>query len=220
MLSRAAKAMFYRVAGPLMAINGFLHRHFRTPASGILKVHLGPGQKNYIDGWINIDANMFTAKCDMWLDLRNRLPFGDGTVDCFYSHHVIEHLPDVQFHLKDVHRCLKPGGIYRVGGPNGDSAIKKFCENDKEWFSNFPDRRNSIGGRFENFIFCRGEHVTILTCSFLEEILADSGFAKTTACSPVRETTRPDLFDACLKKENESDFQTPHTLILEAVKSL
>ena len=163
MLSRKAKETFYIVAGPLMKINGLIYRFFRAPTDGELKVHLGPGQKNYLDGWINIDANMFTGKCDLWADLRNPLPFHAGTVDAFYSHHMIEHLPDIQFHLSEVFRCLKPGGIYRVGGPNGDAAISKFMEKDLSWFSNFPDERKTIGGRFENFIFCRGEHLTNLT---------------------------------------------------------
>ena len=59
----------------------------------------------------------------MWADLNNKLPFHDNSVDAFYSHHMIEHLPDIQFHLREVYRCLKPEGVYRVGGPNGDSAI-------------------------------------------------------------------------------------------------
>ena len=218
MLSRKAKATFYKVAGPLMKINGRLYRHFRAPRQGVLKVQLGPGQKNYLEGWINVDANMFTGKCDIWADLRNPLPFHTETIDAIYSHHVIEHLPDIHFHLKEVFRCLKPGGVYRVGGPNGDSAISKFMENDLEWFSNFPDVRKSIGGRFENFIFCRGEHLTILTFSFLQEFMNSIGYTDINKCLVSKETGYPGLFDDCLLKENESDFEAPHTLIVEAKK--
>lgn len=32
-------------------------------------VQLGPGQKNYIDGWVNVDANFVTAKIDIWADI-------------------------------------------------------------------------------------------------------------------------------------------------------
>jgi predicted SAM-dependent methyltransferase len=161
---------------------------------------------------------MFTGKCDVWADLRNPLPFRNETVDCFYSHHVIEHLPSVKNHMKEVFRCLKPGGVYRVGGPNGDSAIKKFTENDGRWFGDWPDNRTSIGGRFENFVFCRGEHSTILTYSFLEELLTTTGFINITQCKPVTETGYPELFAPCLAKEQEDDFEVPHTLIVEAVK--
>lgn len=146
MLSRKAKQAFYIGAGPLMKLNGAIYKAFRAPKDGRLRVHLGPGRRNYIDGWINVDANMFTGKCDVWADLRNPLPFPDESVEAFYSHHMIEHLPDVKKHLQDAFRCLKPGGVYRIGGPNGDSAIKKFVEDDKSWFSDFPDKRESIGG--------------------------------------------------------------------------
>jgi predicted SAM-dependent methyltransferase len=218
MLSRRAKSTFYTVAGPLMALNGLLYKQLRAPRSGMVRAHLGPGQKGYLDGWINIDANVFTGKCDLWADLRNPLPFHDGTLDAVYSHHMIEHLPDLPAHIQDVYRCLKPGGKYRVAGPNGDMAIRKFVENDAQWFGDFPDKRSSIGGRFENFIFCRQEHLTILTFSYLEELLARGGFVQMRACLPVRETGTPELFQECLAKEWESDFDMPHTLVIEATK--
>jgi predicted SAM-dependent methyltransferase len=218
MLSRRAKATFYTVAGPLMSLNGLLYKQLRAPRTGMVRAHLGPGQKGYLEGWINIDANIFTGKCDLWADLRNPLPFHDGTLDAVYSHHMVEHLPDVAAHIRDVHRCLKSGGKYRLAGPNGDMAIRKFIENDSEWFGDFPDKRASIGGRFENFIFCRQEHLTILTFSYLEELLTRSGFVQIQSCLPVRETGAPELFQDCLGNEWESDFDRPHTLVVEATK--
>ena len=218
MLSRKAKATFYAALGPLMRINGIVYRYFRAPKEGIARAHLGSGQKNYMEGWINIDANIFTGKADVWADLRNPLPFHDGSVDAMYSHHVVEHLPDLDRHFREVYRCLKPGGAYRVGGPNGDSAIAKFVEDDKQWFGDFPDKRDSIGGRLENFIFCRQEHLTILTYSFLEEIMTGAGFVDLQLCKPVQETRHPEMFEQCLSKEHESDFDVPHTLIVEGKK--
>jgi predicted SAM-dependent methyltransferase len=218
MLSHKAKRTFYIVAGPLMRANGWIYRYFRAPRHGTLRVHLGPGQKNYIPGWINLDANMFTAKCDVWADFRNGLPFRDATVDSAYSHHVLEHLPDLAFHFEDIFRCLKPGGVYRVGGPNGDAAMKKYLENELNWFSDWPDHRRSIGGRLENFLFCRQEHLTILTPSYLDEMMTEAGFTGTQVCRPSLDTGFPDLFGECLAHEHESDFECPHTLIVEAVK--
>jgi predicted SAM-dependent methyltransferase len=217
-LSRFAKASFYSVAGPLMRANGIIYRWFRAPRDGIIKVHLGPGQTNYIPGWINVDANMFTGKCDLWTDLRYPLPFHDDTADAIYSHHVIEHLPDIWSHVREVYRCLKPGGVYRVGGPNADSAIRKFLENDSAWFGDFPDKRTSIGGRFENFVFCRQEHLTILTYSYLEEVMTSAGFQNITLCAPIHESRHDELFRECMALEWESVPECPHTLIVEGVK--
>ena len=220
MLSRQAKAAFYVLAGPLMAASGVFYRHFRAPraGAGTARAHLGPGQRNYISGWINVDANKFTARCDVWADLRNPLPFHPGSLDAVYSHHVVEHLPDIERHFQDVFRCLKPGGLYRVGAPHGDSAIRKFIEKDSAWFADFPDNRVSIGGRFENFVFCRREHLTILTLSYVEELMTRAGFTHIRSCMPSRETRAPQLFTDCLQYEDEVDFETPHTLIVEAEK--
>lgn len=221
MLNRWAKSTFFRLASPLMWTNAKVYKFFRSsdPERSV-RVHLGPGQEKYIPEWINIDANIFTGKCDVWADLRHALPFHDSTVDAAYSHHMIEHLPDLERHFQDVFRCLKPGAVYRVGGPDGDNAMKKFIERDKSWFGDWPDERESIGGRFENFIFCRGEHLTILTYSFMEELLKKAGFAEVQKCIPSRSTNAPDIFDDCLILEHETDFESPHTLIVEAVKPL
>lgn len=219
MISRKTKAAFYLFASPFMRINSFLYRAFRKPKNAFIRVHLGPGQKNYISSWINVDANIFTGKCDIWSDLRYKLPFPDLSIDAIYSHHVVEHLPNLKAHFSDVYRCLKPGGVYRVGGPNGDTAIQKFIDKDTKWFSDFPDNRNSIGGRFENFIFCRQEHLTILTFSYLEEIMTSVGFTNIRQVLPTRETNYPDFYTECLHFEFESDFEYPHTLLVEAEKS-
>jgi predicted SAM-dependent methyltransferase len=218
MLSRKAKTTFYLLASPLMKVNGWLYHHLRAPRTGTVKVHLGPGQKNYLDGWVNVDANKFTGRCDVWADLRNPLPFRDATLDAVYSHHVVEHLPDLRFHFQEAFRCLKPGGVYRVGGPNADAAMKKFAQGDAAWFGDFPDSRRSLGGRLENFLFCRQEHLTILTFSYLEELMTDAGFVDIRLCLPSKETASPELFAECLPLESESDFDCPHTLLVEATR--
>jgi predicted SAM-dependent methyltransferase len=218
MISRKLKSTYYWLTGPLMYFNGEIKRIFKR-YKGITKVHLGPGQKNYLKGWINVDANIFTSKPDIWADLRNRLPFSDNSVDFFYSHHVIEHLPDLQFHFNEMYRCLKKNGRIRVGGPDGDAAIEKFINKEESWFSDFPDKRNSIGGKLENFIFCRKEHLTILTYSWLEELALNAGFSDIKKCKPKIETNFNDIVnEEVLNKEYENDFNFPHTLLIEAIK--
>ena len=52
----------------------------------------------------------------------------------------------------------------------------------------------------------------------LEEIMTDIGFKEIRSCQPVKDTNYPDLFSECLSKERESDFEMPHTLVIEAQK--
>jgi predicted SAM-dependent methyltransferase len=220
MLSRTAKELYYMAAGPFMRISGAVYRLWRAPRSGKVRVHLGPGQERYLPEWINIDANVFTGKCEVWADLRHPLPLRDSTVTALYSHHVIEHLPKLEMHFAEAMRCLAPGGVYRVGGPNGDVAIAKFIEGDKTWFGDWPDNRRSIGGRFENFVFCRGEHVTILTFTYLSELLENAGFINVTRRLPIKDSGFPELFGDAMATEFENDFEAPHTLLIEAQKPL
>ena len=204
-----------------MWINGCIYKIFRAPRSGLVKVHLGPGRHNYLEGWINVDANLLSAKIDVWSNVLHGLPFRDETVDVFYSHHVIEHLPDrdLPSHFREMYRCLKPGGAIRVGGPNGDSAARKLIEGDADWFGDFPDNRQSVGGRFANFILCRAEHLTILTETYLDEIATGAGFTDVRACRPGTETRFPDFIDASvLAMEDQDHDDLPHTLLVEAVK--
>lgn len=152
--------------------------------------------------------------------MRDPLPFRDNTVDVFYSHHVILHLPDtsLEAHLADMFRCLKPGGLVRLAGPNGDSAIRKFLEGDLEWFGPFPDSRKSVGGRFVNFMLCRGEHLTILSQSYFRELLGDAGFTDLDFRLP-KTTGVPELIDEpVLRGEYEPTPDTPRTLVVEARK--
>lgn len=221
MISRELKSLFYVATRWPMRWNAALYRRYRAPKSGDVKVHLGPGIKNYVQGWINVDANLITAKIDVWADLANPLPFRDGSVDAFYSHHVIEHLPDPALStlFGEMHRCLKPAGVIRVGGPDGDSAIRKFVEGDTTWFNDWPDKRASVGGRFANFVFCRGEHVTILTRSYLTELAEEAKFADVGFCLPATQTSYPNVIGSeILSLEAESTPEVPHTVIMEARK--
>jgi hypothetical protein len=220
MMSREFKAAYFQLMFFPMRINSFRHRLLSKPAS-VMKVQLGPGQKNYLDGWLNVDANFVTAKADIWADISAKLPFRNETVDAFYSLNVIEHLADkvISQHMADLFRCLKRGGIIRTGGPNGDMAIKKFQENDLGWFSDFPDYRRSIGGRFANFILCRNEHLAILTSSYLAEVASAAGFTDISFCRP-GETNYANLIDReVLALEEESTPEEPHVVIIEARKS-
>lgn len=94
-------------------------------------------------------------------------------------------------------------------------------EQDSGWFDDFPVKRRSIGGRFENFLMCKGEHLTILTSSFLTELAEDAGFVDIKICRPIDETAFPGLFGPdVLTTEWERDKLCPHTIVVEGRKPL
>lgn len=202
-----------------MRANAAVYRRLRCPHSG-LRVHLGPGQGNYLEGWLNVDANFLTARTDLWADFSKTLPFRDESVDVIYSHHVIEHLRDPDRHFAEMFRVLRPGGAIRVCAPHLGNACRKYLEGDSSWFFDFPETRRSVGGRFANFIFCVGEHVTALDETYLKELAEDAGFDDIAFCLSARETTlaRLGIGKDVFAKEDKDDPSCPHTVVLEAVK--
>lgn len=226
MITRQLKAIYFATMQWPMRLSAFAYKTWRSPASGnhdTVKVHLGPGQDRYKPGWINVDANAISARIDVWADLRRALPFRDGSVDAIYSHHFIEHLPDalLPFHFREMHRCLKPGGVVRIGGPNGDEAFRNYIAGNEDWFElyrDFPVERSSMGGRLVNLLICNGEHLTILTRSYLGELLGQAGFTNITFRLPVTETGHPHLMTDALSGEWEPNPESPYTLIAEAVR--
>ena len=219
MISRTAKAAYYALLSGPMQANAAIYRSFRQNGKPIY-AHLGCGQKNYIPGWVNVDANFLTAKIDLWANLEHGIPFRDSTVERIYSFHVVEHLPDAALpaHFADMFRALRPGGAIRVGGPDIDNACRKLVEGDSKWFPDFPDNRASVGGRFTNFVFCRNEHLTALTRSYLREIAEKAGFVDLQFCAPVTETRY--FASEVLQTEYEDTPECPHSILLEARKPL
>jgi predicted SAM-dependent methyltransferase len=220
MVPRWLRAAYYGLLSPAMRLNSARHRAIPLVLRHSRRAHLGPGQHNYLDGWINVDANVISAKHDVWADLRFRLPFPSESLDAVYSHHVIEHLPDLDRHFHELFRCLRPGAVLRVGGPHGDNAIKAFVEQDLGWFGDWPTRRSSIGGRFENFIFCKSEHLTILTESFLRELAEGVGFVDFRVATPGK-THYPEYFgNEVMVVEPNDRPDRPNTLLIEARKPM
>jgi predicted SAM-dependent methyltransferase len=147
------------------------------PANGACQLHLGCGTK-YLPGFLNIDGNLLN-KIDVWLDVRNGLPFRSGSVDSIYSTHMFEHFyPDeLKRLLQECVRVLKSGGGIRLIVPSLESAIAAYTQERSDWFyDSFPRHFDSLGGRFSNFVFCDGQHRTAFDFSYLSEVLRGAGF--------------------------------------------
>lgn len=168
-----------------------------------------------------MDANFITARVDVWADLANPLPFRDATVDASYSHRVIEHLPApvIASLFNEMYRCLKPGGMIRIGGPDGDTAIRKFLENDKAWFGDWPDKHESIGGRFAISFFVEANTLRCSHGRTLRNLVGMRNLKMWFFCAPVVETNHPALIgERVLSKQEKPTPSAPHTVILEGIK--
>jgi len=95
---------------------------------------LGHGAK-ILPGWTNIDIEGDGTTTFAW-NLTEPLPLPDGSVDCVYSEHFIEHLSLEHGRrlLADCRRVLAPGGVVRVSTPDLMALVRKYLEGDvQEW---------------------------------------------------------------------------------------
>jgi predicted SAM-dependent methyltransferase len=196
----------------------YLVRRYVLPqhSRGAIHVHLGCGPK-YLPGFVNVDANLFN-KIDLWLDVRNGLPFPSNSVDSIYSTHMFEHFyPDELNRL--LHECLrvlKPRGGIRLIVPNLESAIQAYSQRQSAWFDDsFPRHFDSLGGRFSNFVFCDGQHRTAFDFTHLDEVVRKTGFREVERSAEGKSR----LYDGNVPAYEPGDSRDlPHSLYVEAFK--
>ena len=181
------KDIYYSTVGWLTIGNYLWRRAFpRIPQHERVVLHLGCGG-NYIPkpGFINIDGNLFQPK-NLWLDITIGLPFPSNSIDAIIASHVLEHLSERQVRkvLGESYRVLKSGGGVRFVTPNLGKAIEAYVRGDAEFFGDWPDARNSIGGRLNNYLLCRDQHRLMFDFDFLKEFLMAAGFEPCREVSP------------------------------------
>ncbi len=175
MLSQQLKNAYFAVARylcmPSTCIASLKHR-MKPPQEGF-DLHLGCGHK-YIPGMINADGNRF-QKIDLWIDLRNRLPFPDRSCRFVYSSHTLEHLfPDEAINLlQEIRRVLRPGGTARIAVPSVDHALQvAHGAAVEDWPRPFADPV----AQAVNYLFCEGQHKYAYTYSILDAFARKAGF--------------------------------------------
>jgi len=78
-------------------------------------LNLGSGNTDLLPEIVNVDVAAYEA-VDIVCDIR-RLPFPDGSVDGVLSISVLEHVPDPEAVLAEIHRVLRPGGFVYTDVP-------------------------------------------------------------------------------------------------------
>ena len=195
----------------------YLLRRYILPKrrNGATHLHLGCGTK-YLPGFVNIDGNL-SGKIDLWLDVRNGLPFPPNSVDSIYSAHMFEHFysDELTHLLQECVRVLKPGGGIRLIVPNLESAIRAYSEGKNRWFDSFPRNFESPGGRFSNFIFCDGQHRTAFDFTYLDEVLRKATFSYVERAAEGESR----LYASAVPPYEPCDSRDlPHSLYVEAFK--
>jgi predicted SAM-dependent methyltransferase len=174
------KDLYFAALRPLIKLNYWRWRMQgqRPNGSGELHLHLACGTK-YLPGFVNIDGNIF-RRVDMWLDLRNGLPFPDDSVDSIYSCHAFEHFyPDeLESLLRECHRVLRPTAGMRAVVPDMEGAVQAYLEGRRDYFTDFPRALHSMGGMLSNLLFCNGNHRQGFDFSHMEEVLGHAGFSE------------------------------------------
>ena len=70
-----------------------------------------------LPGYVNVDSQ-WRLDPDRVVDLAQfPWPWTDGSVDEIYSHHALEHLPDIMATMKECHRVLRSGGTMEAVVP-------------------------------------------------------------------------------------------------------
>lgn len=69
------------------------------------------------------------------------IPYPDNSFDIVFSCNVLEHLADPAAVFKEVHRVLKPGGVYLVKTPNRWHYVAMLATLTPLWFHRLVKRR-------------------------------------------------------------------------------
>jgi len=71
-----------------------------------------------------------------YLDVSRRFRFPDATFECVYTAHMLEHLDRevAERCVREVHRVLKDGGIFRIAVPDLDLEVAAYDPKDPDTF--------------------------------------------------------------------------------------
>ena len=208
------KDIYYQTIGKLSLVSFYWSKIASKKYDGAC-LNIGCGS-NYIQGMVNIDANIFRKK-DLWLDITLGLPFADKSIRGIYTSHMLEHLrvENLQKFLGECFRVLLPGGVMRISVPSLEYAIKAYSDKDLTRLGEWPHKFESVGGRFNNFMLCDNQHFVMLDFGFLKELLIKAGFKHVEKVNP----SQSNLFSQEELKREMSENRKESSLYVEAYKT-
>jgi len=138
-----------------------------------------------------------------YLNATKPFPFPNATFDNAFSSHMLEHLyrDDAASFAHEVHRVLKPGGVFRVIVPDLDLLVQAYdSENPERLLQKVYENTQKRD---------KNRHHWMYTAASLHKLLATAGFATVERCT-YRKGRCPDLD----KLDNRPD----ESLFMEGVK--
>ncbi len=186
-----------------------------------LKIHLGCG-RDLRAGWVNIDLALGALSAPDGVefinyDLRRGLPVSPESCSLIYSSHFFEHLePEQGFRLlRDCHRALEMGGVFRVSLPDFRRAFDAYLKNDASYFA-VIERSQVLPAReagteaivdFINYnAYQNGEHHCIYDEEKMIRLLSHVGFRDARSTGPKEEL------------DPASELRRQYSFYVEAVK--
>ena len=105
------------------------------------------GGFNKPNGYISIDK----YNGDITADLNEGIPFADNSCGIVRAYDALEHLHDIQFTMKEIHRVLAPGGILLSQTPSTDGrgawqdpTHVSFWNENSFWYWTRPEQMKYI----------------------------------------------------------------------------
>jgi predicted SAM-dependent methyltransferase len=214
MKDQSIKNIYYSTLAKISIFSLYFMRIFRSKSYRDQFINLGSGDKT-IPGMLNVDGNIFRFP-NIWLDVTLGLPFKSNSIKGIYTSHLLEHLRFKKLRrvLSECNRVLVPSGAVRIVVPSLEYAIRCYIEGAIGKLTDWPEKFNSIGGRFNNFLLCANQHFVIFDFSLLEELLNEAGFRNVIRVDPFESSYFSKNF---LLFEKESK-QTETSLHIEAYK--
>jgi SAM-dependent methyltransferase len=143
-----------------------------------MRLHLGSARTR-LEGWINID--LIGLKADLPWDLRQGLPFPEGSAEAIFHEHLLEHLPLVAVlpFLRECRRTLRVGGVIRVGVPDAERYIRDYVL-PQGFIDTFRPGRPTPLLALAETAYCYG-HLSLWDGATLSLALTEAGFDGVTA---------------------------------------
>ena len=191
-------------------------------------LHVGAGS-NSLEGWLNSDVEP-TSSDVIYLDISERMPFPDVSIDRIFGEHLIEHVPlakGIAF-LGEAFRIIVPGGRVRIATPDLQ-ALARLCgdglsDREKAIVADYVKRFLRDTGRVSGSFVVNNEfrawgHQFLYDRATLCEALESIGFRELRWCRP-GDSPDPLLQDvdhhgAAIGSQEMNDF---FTMTVEAVR--